>query len=651
MSVRDVVQAAAGVGGGNEYVEDVFSTYLHTGNNSTQTINNGIDLDGEGGLVWIKGRSLAYNNTLNDTERGAGQQLVSNRTDAQAYYNNGLTSFSSTGFSIGAQGQYNLAPETYASWTFRKAPKFFDIVTWTGNGVAGREIPHNLGSVPGCIIVKNLELGTNWIVYHQGANGGVNPEQYSAYLDATNAFMSGGEVVWGDGTTAFAPTSTHFTIYSSNDLNRASSLNTYVAYVFAHDAGGFGDDGEQNVISCGSYVGDGTTNKSKKITLGYEPQFLIMKPAQSAPSGFNGWNMLDIMRGITTGGNDPTLLANTNGAEDTTNDLYSVEADGFRHTYGGTAGNDNGITYIYIAIRRPMKTPEAGTEVFAVNAGTSTGVTSSFTTDLVFPAGGITGDTNYIGSRLQGGQSMNSYSTGIEQDTSSNFVWDRQTGWGTNWDTYYAWMFKRAPGFMDVVCYTGDGISGREVPHNLGVAPELMIVKGRTGVAKNWGVWCSYTPTKDIRLNLSGSYGDGNTATTSSTTFTLQGMGGTSAINASGATYVTYLFGSVSGVSKVGSYTGTGADLNVDCGFSAGARFILIKRTDGDGDWRYWDSVRGITTGNDPFLRYNSSGGQQTGTDLVEPLPSGFIVTGNGSDPGWDQTNKLNSTYIFLAIA
>jgi hypothetical protein len=54
MAVRDVVQAAAGQGGDKLYVEDVFSTYLYTGNGSTQTITNGIDLDGEGGLVWFK---------------------------------------------------------------------------------------------------------------------------------------------------------------------------------------------------------------------------------------------------------------------------------------------------------------------------------------------------------------------------------------------------------------------------------------------------------------------------------------------------------------------------------------------------------------------------------------------------------------------
>ena len=36
----------------------------------------------------------------------------------------------------------------YVTWTFRKEPKFFDIQT------EDRTISHNLGSVPGMIIVK-----------------------------------------------------------------------------------------------------------------------------------------------------------------------------------------------------------------------------------------------------------------------------------------------------------------------------------------------------------------------------------------------------------------------------------------------------------------------------------------------------------------
>jgi hypothetical protein len=113
------------------------------------------------------------------------------------------------------------------------------------------------------------------------------------------------------------------------------------------------------------------------------------------------------------------------------------------------------------------------------------------------------------------------------------------------------------------------------------------------------------------------------------------------------ATYIAYLFATLAGVSKVGSYTGTGADLNVDCGFSAGARFILIKRTDSTGDWYVWDSARGIVAGNDPYLLLNSLAAEVTSTDYIDPLSSGFTVT--SSAPA--ALNASGGTYIFLAIA
>ena len=73
-----------------------------------------------------------------------------------------------TATGIGGSSSYNNTSDTYVSWTFRKQPGFFDVVTWTGNGVSGRQIPHNLGSVPGMIIVKNLSLGSaDWRVFHR----------------------------------------------------------------------------------------------------------------------------------------------------------------------------------------------------------------------------------------------------------------------------------------------------------------------------------------------------------------------------------------------------------------------------------------------------------------------------------------------------
>ena len=65
-SNKKLLQAAAGNAGESLYVEDVFSTYLYEGNGSTQSIDNGIDLDGEGGMVWTKWRSGYYTSRDNN---------------------------------------------------------------------------------------------------------------------------------------------------------------------------------------------------------------------------------------------------------------------------------------------------------------------------------------------------------------------------------------------------------------------------------------------------------------------------------------------------------------------------------------------------------------------------------------------------------
>ena len=61
-------------GGGPLAIEDVFSTYLYTGTSVARTITNGIDLAGEGGLVWLKWRSGVnlVGNQLFTTDLGAG---------------------------------------------------------------------------------------------------------------------------------------------------------------------------------------------------------------------------------------------------------------------------------------------------------------------------------------------------------------------------------------------------------------------------------------------------------------------------------------------------------------------------------------------------------------------------------------------------
>jgi hypothetical protein len=124
-------------------------------------------------------------------------------------------------------------------------------------------------------------------------------------------------------------------------------------------------------------------------------------------------------------------------------------------------------------------------------------------------------------------------------------------------------------------------------------------------------------------------------------------MGTDSAINGASRTYVNYLFATCAGVSKVGSYTGTGALQTVNCGFTSGARFVLIKRTDSTGDWWTYDSARGITSGNDPYLFLNSTAAEVTGTNYVDTDSTGFKVT--AAAPAG--LNASGGSYIFFAVA
>ena len=131
-----------------------------------------------------------------------------------------------------------------------------------------------------------------------------------------------------------------------------------------------------------------------------------------------------------------------------------------------------------------------------------------------------------------------------------------------------------------------------------------------------------------------------------STNFYISSTG--SAINNSGNTYVSYLFATCAGVSKVGSYTGTGTTLQIDCGFTAGARFVLIRRTStGGGDWYVWDTARGIVSGNDPYLLINSTAAEATSTDYIDTYSAGFEISSTAPAA----INGSGGTFIFLAIA
>jgi hypothetical protein len=630
------------------YIEDVFSTYLYTGlgpgAGTEQTITNGIDLSTKGGLTWIKWRANGSSqyHALFDTARGATKFLSSNATDASTTASTSLKSFNTNGFSLGQDASYgyvNASTLTYASWTFRKQAKFFDVVTYTGTGSA-TTIAHNLGSVPGCIIVKRTDTAGAWQVYH----GSLANTQYMVLN--TTAAVATGTTRWNSTT----PTSAVFSIGTDATVN--ASGGTYVAYLFASNAGGFGNAGTDNVITCGSFTKTASYPDSTPITLGYEPQFVLFKRIDS---GAENWNIGDVIRG-SSNTSGVGLSPNLSDAETSTLQ-YAPLATGFN------IGNSTSIggTYIYIAIRRgPMKTPTDATKVFATVARTGTGaadtVTAGFPVDMYLMQRRPIASFPNIVDRLRGNtKNIQTYQTDAETTTTDTITgFDNMTAVFVGADTpgyvnesgitYANQMFQRAPGFFDVVCYTGTGVTAAYT-HNLAAVPELLILKKRNAVW-DWRVYvASLGNTNVLYLNdtaaVSGTSGWNNTTPTS-TQFTVA-----SGYNTTSDTYVAYLFATCTGVSKVGSYTGNGTTQTINCGFTGGARFVLIKRTDAIGNWYVYDTARGMTTLTDPYLLMNSTAAEVATLGSVTTVSTGFAL--NSSILA--AINVSSGSYIFFAVS
>jgi hypothetical protein len=654
---KKILQAAAGAGGESVYVEDVFSTYLYDGNNSTNQIQNDIDLSGEGGMVWLKVRNTVGDNNIYDTERGIRKYLTSNSTAAESYIDSsgyGLTAFNNNGFTLEASwNNENANSNNYVSWSFRKQAGFFDVVTYTGDGTSAREIAHNLGCKPAIIIVKNLDQSYDWAVWHKSFD--VNEyDSAHVHLNTTDASTYTGTPFPSQLNVGSRDPSANFYVHN-NSMTNTNGVD-YVAYLFADgddtNAQIFGDNSDESIIKCGGGTYD--SNGYADVDLGFEPQWVLIKPATFAAD----WRIYDVMRGMTTAsGSSIPITSTTPNAflEPNTSDAEATTSYGIMPTTTGflDVNGSSGQDYIYIAIRRPMKTPESGTEVFAssynqeVSSATS-GFYSGFPVDLAIKRIITASQPNYLFDRLRGAKSLRTNLTNAEGGFSAA-EFDHQEGFYYDADSAntndISWMFKRATGFLDVVAYKGSN-SVYLKDHNLGVVPEMMIVKNRDAAETGWSVYHSALGA-DYRVQLnstsaSSAASDWDNASdvgTAPTATQFNVKAASVIVNNATSNYVAYLFATLAGVSKVGSYTGNGSSQNIDCGFSSGARFVLIKRTDSSSNWYLFDSIeQGIVAGNDPHIALNTTDAQYTSDDLVDPYSTSYV-------------NTSSAEYIFLAIA
>jgi hypothetical protein len=201
---------------------------------------------------------------------------------------------------------------------------------------------------------------------------------------------------------------------------------------------------------------------------------------------------------------------------------------------------------------------------------------------------------------------------------------------------------------FSIVTYTGTGADAT-VGHGLGVAPAMVIVKGRSFV-DNWEVYHSALPvpaTDAVRLNTTGAKFTVSGYWNGGTTSSVFGISNYDQLAKSGETFVAYCFAAVPGYSAFGSYVGNGSEPDgvfVYLGFRP--RWILIKRTTQTESWILVDSVRSPVNlpTNLKYLLADTNGAEVDNSVAYDFLSNG-IKFRNPSQ------NQNGATYVYAAFA
>ena len=425
----------------------------------------------------------------------------------------------------------------------------------------------------------------------------------------------------------------------------------------------FGHNDDKNIIKTGSYKGTGSTDGAD-VYVGWQPAYILIKGA--IDTGTQNWRLLDTRRGLDFAGGYNERLYPSQNSQASAADIIELTGRGFKLLTTDASVNGSGGTYIYMAIRgsdgEVGKPVDAAAKTFNMDFGNASttipAYNSGFAVDFGLEKRYMSNSYDWwCSSRLTGGTYVRTGQAGSQSGPNTAYCWDSEDGYvaatWANSDTL-SWMWRRGRG-IDVVCYLGNSVAGRKIPHALGQIPEMIWVKNRNR-GESWRVYHKGlnggTDPWDYGLKLNTDESESavtiwnNTAPTS-LDFTINADAG---VNYSAENIVAWLFASTNDIndnpiSKVGYFSGSNTAKSISVGFRP--RFLIIRCSGSNSKpWCVFDSVRGFAAGNDSLLKLNNMDAANTDTNYGEFTATGFDLVGNVS-----YTNEAGLNYIYYAHA
>ena len=331
-----------------------FTNKLYTGDGGSTLAITGLEFQPD--FTWIKNRDQADDHCLFDSTRGVTKLITSNSEAAETTDADTLKSWTSDGFTVGADVKVNTSSEKYVSWNWKAnggttssnsdgsitstvqvdADRGFSIIKYTGSGSGAITYGHGLSAAPEFIVNWRLEASQSRTVYHHLMNdGGAPADQGRIYLDATSTYDTGSGGLWD----VSAITSSTIGCVSGTWMNQSEDFLT-LAFV-----------GKEGFSKFSYYKGNGNADGTFVYT-GFRPAYVMIKSTDVADS----WFILDDVRDID---NEAIEYLQANSSAEGLNHSnigIDILSNGFKCRRSSNALNGDGNDYVYVAFaKNPFK--------------------------------------------------------------------------------------------------------------------------------------------------------------------------------------------------------------------------------------------------------------------------------------------------------